>query len=279
MRRLILCASVAAAAIALPGAAMAAQPAFTTTDLNLRAGPGIDYPVVDTIPDGARVRIQGCIAGYNWCSVVWRGEYGWAQGDYLAALYRGERVVVIDEGPEIGLPIIGFNIGTYWRSHYRHRPFYARIDYFRNGREFRNERVGHHQDIRRGHHAARDNRVAPFAMSGPQHGARHVYDRNMQRHRNVQNAPAVQQFSHTNGFGHFSHMNGGPGHHVHANFGNPARAQAMGPMHAPGLGHGGGGMGHAAIAPMGPPHVGGGGHGGGGHGGGGNGGPGGGHHR
>src|SRR6476659_5119195 len=201
MRRLILSASVAVDAIALPAAAMAAQPAFTTTDLHLRAGPGTDYPVVDTIPDGSRLRIQGCIAGYNWCNVVWRGEYGWAQGDYLAALYRGERVVVIDEGPEIGLPIIGFNIGTYWRSHYRHRGFYAQIDQFRNGREFRNSRAGHMQNIRSGHHAAIGNRAAPFAMSGPQHGPGHVHN-----HHNAQNRPAVQQFSHTNGFGHFSQM-------------------------------------------------------------------------
>lgn len=132
MRRFLLC-TAAAAAIMLPAAALAAQPAFTTTDLNLRAGPGTDYPVVDMIPGGARLRIEGCIAGYNWCSVVWRGEYGWAQGDYLAALYRGSRVVVVDEGPEIGLPIIGFDIGTYWRRHYRHRGFYARIDNYQHG--------------------------------------------------------------------------------------------------------------------------------------------------
>jgi uncharacterized protein YraI len=133
MRRLLLGASVAAA-MALPATAMAAQSAVTTTNLNLRAGPGVEYPAVDTIPEGARLRIRGCISGYNWCDVVWHGERGWAQGDYLAALYRGHRVVVIDEGPEIGLPIIAFNIGTYWRSHYRHRHFYARIDQFRSGR-------------------------------------------------------------------------------------------------------------------------------------------------
>jgi len=131
MRRLLLGASVAAA-MALPATAMAAQSAVTTTNLNLRAGPGVEYPAVDTIPEGARLRIRGCISGYNWCDVVWHGERGWAQGDYLAALYRGHRVVVIDEGPEIGLPIIAFNIGTYWRAHYRHRHFYARMDQFRN---------------------------------------------------------------------------------------------------------------------------------------------------
>lgn len=133
MRRLLLGATVAAA-MAVPATAMAASSAVTTTNLNLRAGPGTEYPVVDTLPEGARLRIRGCISGYNWCDVVWHGERGWAQGDYLAALYRGHRVVVIDEGPVIGLPIISFNIRTYWRSHYRHRHFYARIDQFRSGR-------------------------------------------------------------------------------------------------------------------------------------------------
>ncbi len=122
MRRFFLCTS-AAAALAVPAAAMAAVPGFAITDVNLHAGPGGVYPVVDTLPAGARVRIDGCIGRYAWCNVAWRGEWGWVPGDELQALYRGRRMLVLDYGPEIDLPIIGFSVDTYWHRHYRHRHF------------------------------------------------------------------------------------------------------------------------------------------------------------
>ena len=134
MKRITLALAAATVAMAIPAAAMAAQPGFTTTGLNLRAGPGFDFPVVDRLPPGAHVRIRGCLAGYTWCDLVWRGEYGWAPGDNLAFLYGGRRVLVLDYGPEIGLPIVGFSVDTYWRRHYRHRHFYARLHDFDHGR-------------------------------------------------------------------------------------------------------------------------------------------------
>jgi uncharacterized protein YraI len=133
MRRFLLCAT-AAAALAVPAAAMAAVPGFAITDVNLHAGPGGVYPVVDTLPAGARVRIDGCIGRYAWCNVAWRGEWGWVPGDDLQALYRGRRVLVLDYGPEIDLPIIGFSVDTYWHRHYRHRHFYGRLHDYDHGR-------------------------------------------------------------------------------------------------------------------------------------------------
>lgn len=134
MRRFLLWTTTAAAARVLPAAAFAAVPGFAVSDVDLHAGPGGVYPVVDTLPAGARVRIDGCIGRYAWCNVSWRGIWGWVPADELQALYRGRRVVVLDYGPEIGLPIIGFSVDTYWNRHYRHRGFYARIRDFDRGR-------------------------------------------------------------------------------------------------------------------------------------------------
>lgn len=111
-------------AMAMPVAA-SAQTAITTTELNLRAGPSNDFPVVTTIPDDARVRVHGCIARYSWCDVSWDDERGWAYGAYLSYPYRGRYVVVSDYGDEIDLPIISYNVGSYWDSYYRSRPWYS----------------------------------------------------------------------------------------------------------------------------------------------------------
>src|SRR5579884_4162128 len=98
MNRFSFFLAAAAVAVGLPTAAMADRPGFTVTDLNLRAGPGYQFPVVDRLPAGAHVRIEGCLPGYRWCDVVWRGEYGWVRGRELAFLYNGRRVVVFDYG-------------------------------------------------------------------------------------------------------------------------------------------------------------------------------------
>jgi uncharacterized protein YraI len=111
-------------ALAVPAAATA-QTAVTTTELNLRAGPSNDFPVVTTIPDDARVRVHGCIARYSWCDVSWDDERGWAYGAYLTYPYRGRYVVVSEYGDDIDLPIISYSVGTYWDRYYRSRPWYS----------------------------------------------------------------------------------------------------------------------------------------------------------
>lgn len=56
--------------------------------LNLRTGPGVEYNVLDTIPNGETV--IGCGYSYdapsNWFVVRYNGRYGWACADYLQAL-------------------------------------------------------------------------------------------------------------------------------------------------------------------------------------------------
>jgi uncharacterized protein YraI len=234
MRRFLLWTTAAAAALALPATAMAAAPGFTVTDVSLHAGPGGDYPVVDRLPAGARVRIHGCVGRYAWCSIAWQGEWGWVPGDDLQALYRGRRVVVVDYGPEIGLPIVGFSVDTYWREHYRNRGFYAQINHFRNDRAT----FG-------GGNRARVNTFDTQRRAAFGNGGRNA---RVRMHSQSQRGPAQANVAGANaGPARQWHANGG-NPQAHANFANPARAQAFAPMHGPaGPGRGPRGPGHAGA--------------------------------
>jgi uncharacterized protein YraI len=83
MRTTLLALAAGAALIAGTGVASAAT---VTGDLNLRAGPGTSYAVIDTMPAGAHVNIRNCTGG--WCRLSWNGEVGWASDNFLA---RGSR--------------------------------------------------------------------------------------------------------------------------------------------------------------------------------------------
>ncbi|MFC0407411.1 SH3 domain-containing protein [Roseomonas elaeocarpi] len=105
-----------------------AAPGFATGNVNLRAGPGTAYPQVTVLGAGQPVEIFGCLEGYNWCDVGANGTRGWVAGSYLQYVYEGQRVLVPDYGPRIGLPIVGFAFGDYWGRYYRGRSWYADRD-------------------------------------------------------------------------------------------------------------------------------------------------------
>jgi hypothetical protein len=60
-----------------------AYPASVTDDLNLRTGPGTQYPVITVIPGGAPVHVRSCSAG--WCAVTYQTLQGHVSQLYLAA--------------------------------------------------------------------------------------------------------------------------------------------------------------------------------------------------
>lgn len=97
--------------LAFPGLA-AAQNAFATTDLNVRAGPGPGHEVVAVIPNDQAVTIHGCLDGSKWCEVSWSNNTGWAYSDYLAYDVDGNRVIVAEAGPQITTPTVTYDAGT-----------------------------------------------------------------------------------------------------------------------------------------------------------------------
>jgi uncharacterized protein YraI len=80
-----LIAGAAAIGMALPSAAAAQDLGigFTTTDLNLRAGPGTNHGVITSMPRGSQVHIHQCPG--NWCQLTYAGTTGWASHRYLSA--------------------------------------------------------------------------------------------------------------------------------------------------------------------------------------------------
>lgn len=113
------------------GAAMAA-PAYLTISLNLRAGPGTEYPPVVTMPAGSSVFVYGCLSGWSWCDVSWDGYRGWAAGQYLDVVYLQRRYPIVSYGYRVSVPFIGFDIGTYWGNYYHDRPFYGEMSRYRS---------------------------------------------------------------------------------------------------------------------------------------------------
>ena len=110
MKRFAWLAAIAAI-FATASVAARAQDAYTTVNLNMRAAPDIDYPLIRTLPAGTAVSVQGCIDGWLWCDVIAYGDRGWVAGDYLEFFYRNHRVLLPDYGARYGIPIISFMIG------------------------------------------------------------------------------------------------------------------------------------------------------------------------
>ncbi|MDO9411857.1 MAG: DUF1236 domain-containing protein [Pseudolabrys sp.] len=85
---IIIAALMASAALSQPAfaqtAAVATQTLATaTTPLNMRSGPGPEYPVIGAIPTNGQATVLGCIEGSQWCQVTYNGAQGWAYSQYM----------------------------------------------------------------------------------------------------------------------------------------------------------------------------------------------------
>ena len=112
---------------ALAGAehAIAAQPnGYSISNVNLRAGPGTDFPVILTVQARAPIAILSCLGDYTWCDVIFGYSRGWMRSIYLAGLYQGYYYSLRDYAPRLGYSVVDFDINQYWDAYYRDRPFY-----------------------------------------------------------------------------------------------------------------------------------------------------------
>jgi uncharacterized protein YraI len=72
---------IALAALVFAGGAAIAAPGLATTDVNMRQGPGTNFPVVTSIRGGNNVDVQSCDAG--WCAVRFGPFAGFVKATYL----------------------------------------------------------------------------------------------------------------------------------------------------------------------------------------------------
>jgi uncharacterized protein YraI len=127
LHRIVLAAAAAIMVLAgtLPAHSQPARPnGYPVTNVNLRAGPGTYYPVIVVVQTHAPISILGCLGDYTWCDVIFQGSRGWMRSIYLQGWYRGNYYALRDYAPRLGFRVVSFDIGPYWDSNYRERPFY-----------------------------------------------------------------------------------------------------------------------------------------------------------
>jgi uncharacterized protein YraI len=81
----------------LSSAALGAVVGTAVTPLNIRSGPGPEYPVIGAIPTNGKAMIVGCIQGSLWCQVTVGSTQGWAYSQFLVATLSG-RSLAVSEG-------------------------------------------------------------------------------------------------------------------------------------------------------------------------------------
>ena len=105
MRIHLIIPAVAGSLLALSGAALADTMVSATTDLNVRAGPGPQYPVIGVLAAGQATTLKGCLENSKWCSVAEAGGDGWVFSDYLSSDIGGKQVILTDRpaGAEVAV--------------------------------------------------------------------------------------------------------------------------------------------------------------------------------
>ena len=106
MQRIQFAALILSLAMITPVAAQTV--ATATTDLNIRSGPGPEYPVIGHVRENQRINISGCIEGSLWCQVDQKGLQGWAYSQYMVMDSGGRRIVLTERGSEAAIPSVTY---------------------------------------------------------------------------------------------------------------------------------------------------------------------------
>src|SRR5680860_1718786 len=110
--------------LATPAMAQEELNGYPITDVNLRAGPGTEYPLLVTVPTDAPITILGCLEDYTWCDTIFEQYRGWMRSIYLAGYYDGEYYLLSDYAPDLGYQVLTFDRAAYWDAYYQDEPFY-----------------------------------------------------------------------------------------------------------------------------------------------------------
>lgn len=97
----------ALATVVLVAPAAAATIATAVTPLNIRSGPGPQFPVIGAISIGAQAVITGCIEGSQWCQVTYAGRQGWVYSQYMTMSRAGGSPVVLSQ-QAAGVPVVAY---------------------------------------------------------------------------------------------------------------------------------------------------------------------------
>ena len=102
----VLFPALAGALLAMSGAALADTPVSAVADLNVRAGPGPQYPVIGVLAAGQSATLTGCIENSKWCTIAEAGGKGWVYSDYVTAEFGSSRVVVTRRPADADIQVV-----------------------------------------------------------------------------------------------------------------------------------------------------------------------------
>lgn len=98
--------ATAGALVALSGMALADTSVSAVTDLNVRSGPGPQYPVIGVLAAGQQATLNGCIENSKWCAIAEAQGQGWVYSDYLTADFGGSQVMLTQRPADSGVAIV-----------------------------------------------------------------------------------------------------------------------------------------------------------------------------
>lgn len=101
----LLTSTVCATCLLAGSMAFAQTAATATTDLNVRAGPGPQYPIIGAISANGEASLHSCLENSKWCQVSASGVEGWAYSDYLVVDNAGTAIIVTERQPEL-VPVV-----------------------------------------------------------------------------------------------------------------------------------------------------------------------------
>lgn len=106
MRHNLMISTAAAVLFSLSGAAFAQSSVTATTDLNVRAGPGPQHPVIGVLGAGQSAKLNGCLENSKWCVVAEASGEGWVYSDYLTSDFGGQQVVLTQRPADSGVKMV-----------------------------------------------------------------------------------------------------------------------------------------------------------------------------
>ncbi len=106
MRNNLVLSATTAALLTLSFSALAQSSVIATTDLNVRSGPGPQYPVIAMLGAGETTALNGCLENSKWCAVATNAGEGWVYSDYLTGDFGGTQVVVTQRPATSGVKLV-----------------------------------------------------------------------------------------------------------------------------------------------------------------------------
>lgn len=103
--RMLALAGSVVAGLSLSGEALAAK-AYATAHLNIRSGPGEQFPIVGEMRWNSHGEVSGCTADYEWCHISTANGVGWAAAHYLIENTARGTETLEKFGAQSGIPVV-----------------------------------------------------------------------------------------------------------------------------------------------------------------------------